>query len=177
MPTIMFREIHQNYKPAIFLEPENLAWNGPSKSELLVNLQGNNGLLRTNMTNLTAVAVMGYGLKDHSVVPIQCRLKRCPSLFAMRNLDTIQTLKCAVYPRVGYTNPSGSSLVSSIPTAMTYTVRRTQSVPNGQSRSLVYHWPVVQTDTDPQPSVKDAVLKPCTSLLKGLEDSLVILDR
>jgi hypothetical protein len=26
-----FREIRQNYKPAIFLEPENLAWNGPSE--------------------------------------------------------------------------------------------------------------------------------------------------
>jgi hypothetical protein len=95
-----FREIRQNYKPAIFLEPENLAWNGPSESELLVNLQENNGLLRINMTDLTAVAVAGYGLKDHSVVPVdindndmECRLKRYPSLFAMRNPDTIQTLK------------------------------------------------------------------------------------
>jgi hypothetical protein len=70
----------------------------PNESALLVNLQENNGLLRINMTDLTADAVAGYGLTDHSVVPvdindIECRLKRYPSLFVRRNPDTIQTFK------------------------------------------------------------------------------------
>ena len=95
-----FTELRQNYKSSIFLEPENLAWNGPEETELLVNLQENNGLLRINMTDLRPVAVAGYGLKDHSVVPVdindkdeKCNLRKYPSLFAMRNPDTIQTLQ------------------------------------------------------------------------------------
>ena len=95
-----FENIRNNYRSAIFLEPASLAWNGPSESELLVNLQENNGLLRINMTDLTPVAVAGYGLKDHSMIPVDiqtedktCDLQKYPSLFAMRNPDAIQTVK------------------------------------------------------------------------------------
>ena len=95
-----FTYARENYRSALFLEPANLAWNGPDESELLVNLQENNGLLRINMTDLRPVAVAGYGLKDHSTVPIDinvedkdCDLKLYPSLFAMRNPDIIQTVK------------------------------------------------------------------------------------
>ena len=94
-----FSHVRKNYKSAIFLEPERLAWNGPDETELLVNLQENNGLLRINMTDFRPVAVAGYGLKDHSVVPIdikedgECTLKTYGSLFSMRNPDTIQSLR------------------------------------------------------------------------------------
>ena len=95
-----FEELRNNYKSSIFLEPENLAWNGPEETELLVNMQGNNGLLRINMADLSPVAVAGYGLKDHSFVPVDintndagCNLRTYPSLFAMRNPDQIASLK------------------------------------------------------------------------------------
>lgn len=95
-----FTILRDNYKPSIFLEPENLTWNGPEETELLVNLQQNNGLLRINMADLSPVAVAGYGMKDHSFVPVDinandgdCNLKTYPSLFAMRNPDQIASLK------------------------------------------------------------------------------------
>ena len=95
-----FAELRANYRSAIFLEPERLAWNGPEETELLVNMQKNNGLLRINMTDYSPVAVAGYGLKDHNVVPVDlndsdgdCILKTYPSVFAMRNPDGFQTLK------------------------------------------------------------------------------------
>ena len=94
-----FTTLRDNYKSSIFLEPENLAW-GPDEKELLVNMQQNNGLLRINMTDLSPVAVAGYGMKDHSFVPVDinandgdCKLKTYPSLFAMRNPDQIASLK------------------------------------------------------------------------------------
>mmetsp|Transcript_35215 Transcript_35215/g.85341 ORF Transcript_35215/g.85341 Transcript_35215/m.85341 type:complete len:726 (-) Transcript_35215:121-2298(-) len=96
---LSFSELRDNYKSSIFLEPENLAW-GPDEMELLVNMQENNGLLRINMTDLSPVAVAGYGMKDHSFVPVDinandgdCKLKTYPSLFAMRNPDQIASLK------------------------------------------------------------------------------------
>ena len=94
-----FSNLRKNYKSAIFLEPERLAWNGPDETELLVNLQENNGLLRINMTDYRPVAVAGYGLKDHSVVPVdiqedgECNLKTYGSLFSLRNPDAIQSIR------------------------------------------------------------------------------------
>ncbi|KAL3926573.1 MAG: hypothetical protein SGBAC_013421 [Bacillariaceae sp.] len=95
-----FTMLRENYKSSIFLEPESLAWSGPEETELLVNLQSNNGLLRINMADLSPVAVSGYGMKDHSSIPIDinandgdCKLKTYPSLFAMRNPDQIVSLK------------------------------------------------------------------------------------
>ena len=95
-----FADVIADYRPSIFLEPEYLAWNGPEETELLVNLQENNGLLRINMTDFTAIAVVGYGLKDFGEIPIDvnendkaCNLKTHPSLFGMRNPDTIATVK------------------------------------------------------------------------------------
>lgn len=88
-----------NYRSAIFLEPENLAWNDPSETELLVNLQENNGLLRINMTDLTPVAVAGYGLRDHSRIPVDlvadggCDLKTYPGVFAMLNPDGFSAIR------------------------------------------------------------------------------------
>ncbi|CAJ1963749.1 unnamed protein product [Cylindrotheca closterium] len=94
-----FTDLRNNYKSSIFLEPESLAW-GPDEKELLVNMQQNNGLLRINMTDLSPVAVAGYGMKDHSFIPVDinandgdCNLKTYPSLFAMRNPDQIASLK------------------------------------------------------------------------------------
>ena len=95
-----FTDVRESYRPATFLEPEFLAWSDPCESELLVNMQENNGLVRINMTDLRPVAVAGYGLLDHSVVPIDvneddeaCNLRTYGSLFSMRNPDTIQGIR------------------------------------------------------------------------------------
>lgn len=52
------------------------------------------------MTDFSPVSLAGYGLKDHSEVPIDlnrkdgdCVLKTYKSLFSMRNPDTIETIR------------------------------------------------------------------------------------
>jgi hypothetical protein len=95
-----FSEVLQSYQSAMFLTPEHLAWNSPDETELLVNMQDNNGILRINMTDFSPVSVAGYGLKDHGVVPIDlddsdgsCNLKTYRSLFAMRNPDSVRAIQ------------------------------------------------------------------------------------
>lgn len=95
-----FSNVIQNYRPSIFLEPKRLAWSGPDEQELLVNLQENNGLLRINVTENRVVGVVSYGLKDHSVIPVdindkdgECNLKTYSDLFALREPDGISTIK------------------------------------------------------------------------------------
>ena len=97
---VNYSEIRNNYRSGVFLHPKKLAWSGPDDSELLVNLQENNGLLRINATTATATALVSYGVKDHSIVPVDinnsdktCNLKTYQDLFAMRNPDTIATLR------------------------------------------------------------------------------------
>jgi hypothetical protein len=95
-----FSEIRENYKSAIFLEPKFMAWSDPDESELLVNLQENNGLMRIDVATSRPLAVASYGLKDHSKVPVDinaddntCNRRTYDSLFAMRNPDTISTVR------------------------------------------------------------------------------------
>lgn len=98
--TINFTDIREDYKPGIFLYPKKLAWSGTDDNELLVNLQENNGLMRIDANSAVATAVASYGVKDHSVVPIDinpsdktCNMRTYRHLFAMRNPDTIAALR------------------------------------------------------------------------------------
>ena len=65
-----FSVARENYRSSIFIQGESLAWGSPDESELLVNLQVNNGVLRIDVTNNRALALAGYGLKDHGEIPI-----------------------------------------------------------------------------------------------------------
>ena len=94
-----FTEVRENYKTSIFLRPKVLAWSGANEKELLVMIQSNNGLIRVDVENNRATALVGFGLKDHGVIPIdvnqndfQCDLKTYPNLFSMRNPEGMQTL-------------------------------------------------------------------------------------
>ena len=93
-----FQEIRAKYNSAILLEPKFMAWN-PDETELLVNLQENNGLIRIDVATATPLSVASYGIKDHSKIPIdlledgKCVLKTYESLFAMRNPDIISTIR------------------------------------------------------------------------------------
>jgi hypothetical protein len=95
-----FTEVRKQYQSSIFIEGESLSWAGPNESELLVNLQVNNGVLRIDVAQNKALALAGYGLKDHSIVPIdlnsndkQCNLQTYPNLFSLRNPDGVTTLR------------------------------------------------------------------------------------
>ena len=95
-----FSEVIATYASPLFLEPKKLAWGGPDETELLVNLQENNGLLRINVPENRVSAAASYGLRDHSVVPVdindedgKCILKTYKDLFALRSPDTISTIK------------------------------------------------------------------------------------
>lgn len=95
-----FKDVRQKYQSTIFIEGESLAWAGTSESELLINLQNNNGLLRIDVARNRALALAGYGLRDHSVIPVDinsndknCNGRTYPNLFSMRNPDTIATIK------------------------------------------------------------------------------------
>lgn len=95
-----FSEVRENYQSAIFLEPKALAWNGPEETELFVNMQENNGLMRIDVATAKVLSVASYGLKDHSRVPIDinskdgtCALRTYESLFALLNPDAISTLR------------------------------------------------------------------------------------
>lgn len=93
-----FSEVLGSYRAAMFLTPEDLTWNSPDETELLVNMQANNGMLRINMTDFSPVSVAGYGLIDHNVVPLdleadgRCSLRTYKSVFAMRNPDTVRAV-------------------------------------------------------------------------------------
>lgn len=95
-----FTEIRQTYRSSLFLEGELLAWASPDEDELLVNLQINNGLLRIDVHQNKALALAGYGLKDHGAIPIDidptdkdCNLRTYPNLFSLRAPDSIRTLR------------------------------------------------------------------------------------
>jgi len=94
-----FANVRENYRSSIFIEGESLAWM-PDGSEVLINLQVNNGILRIDAANNRALALAGYGLKDHATVPIDinskdkaCNLKTYPNLFSMRNPDSAKTFR------------------------------------------------------------------------------------
>lgn len=95
-----FTDVRSNYRSSLFLEGEYMAWASPEETELLVNLQINNGLLRININENRAMALAGYGLKDHGSIPIDidssdkaCNLTTYPNLFALREPDSIRTLQ------------------------------------------------------------------------------------
>jgi hypothetical protein len=95
-----FTDIRTNYRSSLFLEGEYLAWSSPKEDELLVNLQVNNGMLRINVTTNSATALVGYGLKDHGITPVDinshdklCNLTTYQNLFALRMPDSIRTLR------------------------------------------------------------------------------------
>lgn len=95
-----FSSVREKYRSSLFLHQEMLAWNSPEETELLVNLQQNNGLIRIDVANNRALALAGYGLKDHGEIPVdinsndkKCNLQTYPNLFAMRNPDSITTLR------------------------------------------------------------------------------------
>ena len=95
-----FSNVRNAYRSSLFLEGEYLAWASPEEDELLVNLQVNNGLLRINVLENRALSLAGYGLKDHGATPVDingedkvCNLTTYPNLFALRNPDSIRTLR------------------------------------------------------------------------------------
>lgn len=95
-----FSLVRENYKSAIFLEPEAMAFTSPDETELLMNLQVNNGLVRVDIANNKATSLVGYGLIDNGEVSIDinsndktCNLKTYSKLFSMRNPDTITTMR------------------------------------------------------------------------------------
>lgn len=95
-----FSSVRNAYRSSLFLEGEYLAWASPEEDELLVNLQVNNGLLRINVNENRALSLSGYGLKDHGSTPIDinandktCNLASYRNLFALRNPDSIRTLR------------------------------------------------------------------------------------
>ena len=61
-----------NYKTAIFLEPESLAWGNPEEDELIVNLQKNNGMIRVDVVNDRVVNANGYGYVE--LLPVFCNI-------------------------------------------------------------------------------------------------------
>jgi hypothetical protein len=95
-----FTDVRTNYRSSLFLEGEYLAWSSPNEDELLVNLQANNGMVRINATTNSATALVGYGLKDHVITPVDinshdklCNLTTYQNLFALRMPDSIRTLR------------------------------------------------------------------------------------
>jgi len=98
--SVNFTEIRVKYETAMFLEPESMAWSDPEETELLMNMQLNNGFLRIDLTKDKVVAVAGYGLRDHGVIPIDingddktCNLQTYPNLFSLRSPDTLASLR------------------------------------------------------------------------------------
>ena len=95
-----FADVRANYQPSIFLRPEALAWANKDETEIAVNMQINNGLIRINATDSSILDVAGYGLKDHSTVPLdlnpsdkKCNLRTYENLFSMRNPDGFVTFE------------------------------------------------------------------------------------
>ena len=95
-----FSQVLAEYQSSMLVRGESLAWNGPEETELLVNLQQNNGLIRIDVANNRALALAGYGLKDHGQVPIDinsddgiCDFRTYPGLFSLRSPDTVNTLR------------------------------------------------------------------------------------
>ena len=89
-----------NYHSTLFLKPEYLAWDNEEETELLVNMQNNNGLTRVDMELNVTTSVASYGLKDHSYIPVDinsedkdCDLQSYRNLFALRAPDTIVTVR------------------------------------------------------------------------------------
>ena len=60
---VNFSLARENYKATIFLEPKAMAWTRPEETELIMNLQKNNGLVCIDMVDHKAVSLAGYGLK------------------------------------------------------------------------------------------------------------------
>ena len=95
-----FQDVRADYRPSVFLRPENIAWGNVEETELLINMQINNGLLRIDATEAKILDAVGYGLKDHSQVPIdlnpddnKCDLRTYDHVFSMRNPDGITTMR------------------------------------------------------------------------------------
>lgn len=95
-----FSDVRADYRPSLFLRPENIAWGNAEETELLVNMQINNGLLRIDANEVKVLDVAGYGLKDHAEVPLDinpqdktCDLRTYDHVFSMRNPDGITTLR------------------------------------------------------------------------------------
>jgi len=95
-----FSDVRADYSPSVFLRPENIAWGNAEQTELLINMQINNGLLRIDAVNGKVLDAVGYGLKDHSTIPVDlnpndktCDFQTYNQVFSMRNPDAITTLR------------------------------------------------------------------------------------
>ena len=94
------QEVRENYRTAIFLTPTALSWNGPSETEILVNLQENNGIIRIDINSNEVLDLAGFGLKDHGTIPIDintqdqdCILRTYKDVFSMRNPNMITSIR------------------------------------------------------------------------------------
>lgn len=95
-----FSELRANYRPSIFMSPEALNWGNPEQTELLVNMQPNNGVLRFDVVSGKMLDIVGFGLKNHEKIPIDinshdktCNLDTYEHLFAMRGPDNFQVIR------------------------------------------------------------------------------------
>lgn len=95
-----FSSVRENYRSSIFIQAETMTWANKEETELIVNLQVNNGLLRVDVVNDKAISLAGYGLKDHGEIPIDinskdkaCNGKTYANLFSMRNPDSIRVIQ------------------------------------------------------------------------------------
>jgi hypothetical protein len=95
-----FSDLRANYRPSIFMSPEALNWASPEQTELLVNMQPNNGVLRFDVVNNTMLDIVGLGLKNHEEIPIDinsqdktCNLDTYDHLFAMRGPDNFEVFQ------------------------------------------------------------------------------------
>jgi DNA-binding beta-propeller fold protein YncE len=95
-----FSAVRANYRSSIFIESETLAWGNVEETELIMNLQINNGILRVDVVNDKPLSLAGYGLKDHGEIPvdINAKDKRCNGvtyahLFSMGNPDTVRVVR------------------------------------------------------------------------------------
>jgi len=90
-----FSSAIDNYKTAMNLEPEYIAWSADGKY-IYVNLQENSAIVTIDVEAKEAVAIDAYGLKDWSTIPIDIfkddgcsKISTVPGLYSARNPDAI----------------------------------------------------------------------------------------
>mmetsp|Transcript_254 Transcript_254/g.394 ORF Transcript_254/g.394 Transcript_254/m.394 type:complete len:690 (+) Transcript_254:118-2187(+) len=90
-----FTTVIENYKPAMNLEPEYLAWSGDGKT-LFVNCQENSALVKVDIDTQTATDIYGYGLKSVADIGVDIveddgcsNMPKMPGLSFTRTPDSI----------------------------------------------------------------------------------------
>lgn len=90
-----FTTVRDNYKSAMNLEPEYLAWSSDGKT-VYVNLQENSALVKVNADSGEAMDIYGYSLKDWDTIGIDIvedegcnNMPKVPGLSSVRTPDAI----------------------------------------------------------------------------------------